>query len=186
MREIFEDILSTLCKFELSLYVLVAIVLLSVGYLCLQEKSPRTDPMPLSSSSGRTRTVESDCFICRGETRLGLETNCGHTFCGGCILEAWRQSSVFFTSFAVVCPYCWTCKHHCCYQRITTLLPHFRYMQFLIIIYHHLNPLILSYTKLPRTNKEWKNFLFQWGRNKFNRVGYGGGEKQYFERSSKL
>ena len=60
------------------------------------------------------------------------------------------------------------------------------YMQFLIIIYHRLNPLILSYTKLPRTNKEWKNFLFQWGRNKFNRVGYGGGEKQYFERSSKL
>ena len=145
MRVTFEDILSTLCKFELSLYVLVAIVLLTIGYLCLQEKSPRprTDPMSLSSSSGRTRTVESDCFICRGETRLGLETNCGHTFCGGCILEAWRQSSVFFTSFALVCPYCWPCKHHCCYQRITTLLPHFRYVQ-VHVIFNLSSPVILS------------------------------------------
>lgn len=37
--------------------------------------------------SGRTRTGASDCCICIGETQLGLETNCGHVYCGDCILE---------------------------------------------------------------------------------------------------
>ena len=38
-------------------------------------------------TSGRTRTGVSDCCICIGETQLGLETNCGHVYCGDCILE---------------------------------------------------------------------------------------------------
>ena len=36
---------------------------------------------------GRTRAVSVDCCICLGETQLGLETSCGHIFCGDCILN---------------------------------------------------------------------------------------------------
>ena len=37
--------------------------------------------------TGRTRTATVDCCICLGETQLGLETICGHVYCGNCILE---------------------------------------------------------------------------------------------------
>ena len=46
------------------------------------QTSPGTNVMP-----GRTRTETSECCICIGETQLGLETNCGHVYCGDCILE---------------------------------------------------------------------------------------------------
>ena len=63
---------------------------------------------------GRTRTVEVDCCICLGEAQFAVETNCGHIYCGGCILEVWRRSA---SLSAIPCPYC--------RQRITLLLPYF-------------------------------------------------------------
>ena len=46
------------------------------------QTSPGTNVLP-----GRTRTESSECCICIGDTQLGLETNCGHVYCGDCILE---------------------------------------------------------------------------------------------------
>jgi len=55
--------------------------------------------------SGRTRTGEVDCCICLGETQMAVETNCGHIYCGQCILEVWRRSASFSPT---PCPYCRT------------------------------------------------------------------------------
>ena len=56
-----------------------------------------------------------DCPICYGEMQLGLKTNCGHVYCGECIL-AWvhRRSN---GRSAMSCPYCT--------QKVTTLVPCF-------------------------------------------------------------
>ena len=63
---------------------------------------------------GRTRSRQHDCAICLGDASLAVETNCGHVYCGQCILEVWRRQSALQ---AVSCPYC--------RQRLTLLLPYF-------------------------------------------------------------
>jgi RING finger protein 170 len=67
-----------------------------------------------SPAQGRTRSSNYDCAICLGEATLALETNCGHVYCGNCILEVWRRSNALQ---ATTCPYC--------RQRITIILPYF-------------------------------------------------------------
>ncbi|XP_023344930.1 E3 ubiquitin-protein ligase RNF170 [Eurytemora carolleeae] len=64
--------------------------------------------------NGPTRTITDDCAICLSETRFAVQTNCGHSYCGNCILEVWRRSSQLS---AITCPYC--------RQRITLLLSYF-------------------------------------------------------------
>ena len=63
---------------------------------------------------GTTRTEDEDCPICYEETQFGLKTNCGHVYCGDCILEIHRRSSGLT---AMLCPYC--------RQKVTTLVPCF-------------------------------------------------------------
>lgn len=65
-------------------------------------------------SQGRTRSSNHDCAICLGQATLAVETNCGHVYCGNCILEVWRRSNALQ---ATSCPYC--------RQRITIILPYF-------------------------------------------------------------
>jgi len=67
-----------------------------------------------TSLEGRTRSSNHDCSICLGEASLAVETNCGHVYCGNCILEVWRRSNALH---ATTCPYC--------RQRITIMLPYF-------------------------------------------------------------
>jgi len=74
---------------------------------------PDNDPQ-VSATDGRTRSSNHDCAICLGEATLALETNCGHIYCGNCILEVWRRSNALQ---ATACPYC--------RQRITIILPYF-------------------------------------------------------------
>ena len=38
-------------------------------------------------SSGRVRANSYDCSICLGEAQLAVETNCGHVYCGQCIIS---------------------------------------------------------------------------------------------------
>jgi len=48
-------------------------------------------------SSGRVRANNHDCSICLGEASYAIETNCGHIFCGQCIMSYYntiRSSSV--------------------------------------------------------------------------------------------
>ena len=61
-----------------------------------------------------TRTDDVDCSICIGETQFGLKTNCGHVYCGNCILEVYRHSNGLSP---MLCPYC--------RQKVTTLVPCF-------------------------------------------------------------
>jgi len=67
-----------------------------------------------ASPEGRTRSSSHDCAICLEQASLAVETNCGHVYCGNCILEVWRQSNALQ---ATSCPYC--------RQRITIILPYF-------------------------------------------------------------
>ena len=76
--------------------------------------SGRTENTTTEELNGRTRTGEIDCCICLGETQLAVETNCGHIYCGNCILEVWRRTA---SLSPMPCPYC--------RQRITILLPYF-------------------------------------------------------------
>ena len=66
---------------------------------------------------GTTMTEDEgeDCPICYEETQFGLKTNCGHVYCGDCILEIHRRSSGLT---AMLCPYC--------RQKVTTLVPCFK------------------------------------------------------------
>jgi len=66
------------------------------------------------ASRGRTRSSQYDCAICLGQAEFSVETNCGHVYCGDCLLEVWRRSSQLS---ATACPYC--------RQRITLILPYF-------------------------------------------------------------
>ena len=45
---------------------------------------------------------------------MQVETNCGHVYCGDCLLEVWRRSNALS---ALSCPYC--------RQRVTIILPYF-------------------------------------------------------------
>merc|ERR1712059_43279 len=68
-----------------------------------------------TENTGRTRSSQHGCAICLGEATLAVETNCGHVYCGNCILEVWRRSNAL--TGAIPCPYC--------RQRITIILPYF-------------------------------------------------------------
>eukprot|EP00092_Neocalanus_flemingeri_P035788 GFUD01038968.1.p1 GENE.GFUD01038968.1~~GFUD01038968.1.p1 ORF type:complete len:249 (-),score=41.19 GFUD01038968.1:131-877(-) len=68
----------------------------------------------MMSDTGPTRSSNYDCAICLGEAEFAVETNCGHVYCGNCLLEVWRRSSSLTPS---PCPYC--------RQSITIILPYF-------------------------------------------------------------
>jgi len=94
----------------------VCLVLLFLLYKTLafmadnQESSGSTN----ITDDGPTRTSNSDCAICLGETRFAVQTNCGHIYCGDCIFEVWRRTSQLSPTS---CPYCRT--------RITLVLTYF-------------------------------------------------------------
>ena len=41
----------------------------------------------MMTDSGRTRSSQHDCAICLDEATFAVETNCGHVYCGNCLLE---------------------------------------------------------------------------------------------------
>ena len=40
-----------------------------------------------------TASGQLNCPICIAETVLPYETNCGHIFCGNCIVQYWRHAT---------------------------------------------------------------------------------------------
>jgi hypothetical protein len=42
---------------------------------------------------GLVRTSTHDCSICLGEVSLAVQTNCGHVYCGRCILQYYDMGS---------------------------------------------------------------------------------------------
>lgn len=72
----------------------------------------------LNSAANMVRTRDSssqdECPICMDPVKLGIETNCGHLFCSGCMINNWKTN---FSTSPMPCPYC--------RQNVTILLPVF-------------------------------------------------------------
>ena len=62
--------------------------------------------------TGKTQDFICECPICYEPINMGLMTQCGHSFCGDCILEWWRMSG---KPSLLSCPYCT--------QKITDMVP---------------------------------------------------------------
>lgn len=73
---------------------------------------------PSSRASVRHYGMDSQCPICLNEPRLPIETNCGHLFCGNCIVIYWRLGN-WSTSGPIKCPVC--------RQQVTLLLCCFQF-----------------------------------------------------------
>ncbi|CAF1143120.1 unnamed protein product [Adineta steineri] len=70
-------------------------------------------PTSSSSSSRAGRSRQDTCPICLNEpTALTVETNCGHLFCGKCIITFWKFQSNWMSGLK--CPVC--------RQQVTVLL----------------------------------------------------------------
>ncbi|KAK3089962.1 hypothetical protein FSP39_008038 [Pinctada imbricata] len=77
-----------------------------------REEVQRTHPNRRQASM--QNTGEITCPICLGNAEYGIETNCGHTFCGTCITTYWQHGTWLG---AVRCPVC--------RQQVTLLLINF-------------------------------------------------------------
>ncbi|BFY99396.1 hypothetical protein BsWGS_02436 [Bradybaena similaris] len=59
----------------------------------------------LSPRANQRNTGELTCPICLGTAALAVETNCGHVYCGRCIVTYWQHQSYLLP---VRCPSCRT------------------------------------------------------------------------------
>lgn len=57
------------------------------------------------------------CPICLGDSELPVETNCGHLFCGNCIIQHWHVKTANILHTSISCPIC--------RQMVTMMLPAF-------------------------------------------------------------
>ncbi|XP_018014974.1 E3 ubiquitin-protein ligase RNF170 [Hyalella azteca] len=55
---------------------------------------------------------QTECPVCLDKVRFGAETNCGHLFCGDCILRVWEEN--VNRTACIACP--------CCRQDVKMLL----------------------------------------------------------------
>uniref|UniRef100_A0A0K2TDF5 E3 ubiquitin-protein ligase RNF170 n=1 Tax=Lepeophtheirus salmonis TaxID=72036 RepID=A0A0K2TDF5_LEPSM len=77
--------------------------------------SPTSSPSSLMSNlNNRVRSESPECSICLESVRFAVETNCGHVFCGACLVEYVDRLATLSTP---TCPYC--------RQRITMILLYF-------------------------------------------------------------
>nr|ACO15755.1 RING finger protein 170 [Caligus clemensi] len=74
----------------------------------------RSSSSVMSNLSHRVRSSNVDCCICLENVTFGVETNCGHVYCGACLLEFIYRSAILS---APNCPYC--------RQRITMVFLYF-------------------------------------------------------------
>jgi len=100
--------------FYFGLGAILSAVLLYKAVLYLFTSLGVPSEQQLAAEAGRTRATTYDCAICLGQAEFAVETNCGHVYCGDCLLEVWRRSNALS---ALSCPYC--------RQRVTIILPYF-------------------------------------------------------------
>jgi len=94
--------------------ILVYCLYKTLKYLAVNSENTRSNTQVPLDQNGQTRTNNLDCSICLSETSYAVKTNCGHIYCGNCLLEVWRRTSQLN---ATLCPYC--------RQKITLLLTYF-------------------------------------------------------------
>jgi len=104
------------------------------------ESSGLSDYWFLIFCLGRVRTSDFDCPICLDQVRLAVEFNCGHGFCGQCVIALISTNPILnsetdmsleavklhFKRYSLVPfqgPNCSVCPY--CRQRVTLILPHF-------------------------------------------------------------
>ena len=115
MTEIIEGVGNEVIYFGIATIVSSILLYKTVQQLFIMfGGSGSAEPTETQVRAGRLRTSDHDCCICLGTTQFAVETNCGHIYCGNCILEVSRRSNILS---AISCPYC--------RQRITLLLPYF-------------------------------------------------------------
>ncbi|PIK41504.1 hypothetical protein BSL78_21634 [Apostichopus japonicus] len=68
-----------------------------------------------NQNRGPSYTVDGTCPVCLQERQLSTETNCGHVFCGDCLIAYWRHGNWLG---AIACPVC--------RQQVTILFPVFQ------------------------------------------------------------
>ena len=65
-------------------------ILMYLLYQVICQIIPPNDNSQISAaedlSSGHLRAQPHDCSICLEETKLAVQTNCGHVYCGQCIM----------------------------------------------------------------------------------------------------
>lgn len=103
--------------------VLVYFLYKTVIFLLEAISGSRTEVRTEDLNSGRVRANIHDCSICLGEASYAIETNCGHIFCGQCLITYYdtiRSSSVSTVIHPFDTPTCPYCR-----QRMTVLLLYF-------------------------------------------------------------
>lgn len=102
-------------------YILYKLVIWCLGAFGFSETEGLVGNEELNA--GRIRSNNHDCAICLGEASYAIETNCGHIFCGQCIISYYntiRTSSVTTVISPFDTPTCPMCR-----QRMTVLLLYF-------------------------------------------------------------
>lgn len=84
-----------------------------VNFIRQEQNLNPTAPPAEDETHSRTYT-NINCPICLGDCLLPVETNCGHIFCGNCIIQYWNQAHVNIYS-KMKCPMC--------RQEVSVLLP---------------------------------------------------------------
>lgn len=79
------------------------LVLLLLLWLTYVKQSTPEMVAPQGPTMESVATLTATCPICRADTRMPLQTNCGHIFCSRCLIEYWRHSG-YGTS--IRCPMC--------------------------------------------------------------------------------
>ena len=74
---------------EVLIGCIVILILVYLLYQVMVQIIPTNDGAPNAEdlTSGRIRAQMHDCSICLGEAQLAIQPNCGHVYCGQCIIS---------------------------------------------------------------------------------------------------
>jgi len=108
--------------FPLLLLILLILVIVCYKWMMTGQADPALEELRERMLQERRtnmphHSTDRQCPICLYEVTLGVETNCGHLFCGGCIATYWRTQYPSMMT-AMNCPYC--------RQNVSVLFPTFR------------------------------------------------------------
>ena len=83
---------------DVLLGAIITLFLVYFLYQIIQRLLPENDEAEnIDTTTGRVRANLQNCPICLGDVAFAIETNCGHVFCGQCIISYYdtvRTSSV--------------------------------------------------------------------------------------------
>lgn len=78
---------------EVLLGFCLILTLVYILYQVLNQLMPDQNHQNSHEDFTRVRSSAYDCSICLGEATLAVETNCGHVYCGQCIISYYDTAS---------------------------------------------------------------------------------------------